>query len=104
MSDNVVGEWHSTELKLHESKTIVCKFANSPRSADIAIITLYNAYGVPFFRSHKAFRFVGQRSGAEWHWLPEPTDEISGSIDKALEIYRHALEVESHISLPSSAR
>ena len=85
---NLVGDkgWGAAELERGESKTIICRFVKGdvvPKSADIAIVVDYHAFGIPFKKLRRFFRFVGEHENG-WQWLAQPSEEIRAEVDEQI--------------------
>jgi hypothetical protein len=80
------NEWTVPVLDRGETKTIVCNMLQTdvePTRFDIALVMEYSMYGIPIYKGHRAFRWVGTPTpGGTLRLLPQPSDlMLEGALD-----------------------
>lgn len=80
--------WEAGILERGETETILWNFAhlgvvNPSMKADIAVVVDYTLPLVPFYRSRRYFRFVGQYRD-NWQWFAQPSSGIQADADAAI--------------------
>jgi hypothetical protein len=86
IKDNIVWsrDWENFIIEEEDSKTITCSVTKGgppPTRADVVVAVGYTYLGVKWTRY---FRFVGTHMD-NWKWLPEPHDDITADIDRAVD-------------------